>query len=68
MGNVYEFGGSPSSRGLSLVVIINNISFYYLGWIKSLFTKRGIVLIYLPVYSPNLNLIKEFFSKLKEYI
>ena len=53
---------------LRLVVIIDNASFYYLGRIKSLFTKYGIVLIYLPVYLPNLNPIKEFFGKLKEYI
>jgi len=45
---------------LRLVVIMDNISFYYLGWIKSLFTERGIVLVYLPVYLPNLNPIKEY--------
>jgi len=53
---------------LRLVVVIDNISFYHLGQIRSLFTKRGIVLIYLPIYSPNLNPIKEFFSKLNKYI
>ena len=47
---------------------MDNISFYHLGRIRSFFTKRGVVLIYLPIYSPNLNPIKEFFSELKEYI
>ena len=53
---------------LRLIVIIDNISFYHLGRIRSFLTESGIVFVYLPIYLPNLNLIKEFFGKLKEYI
>ena len=53
---------------LRLVVIIDNTSFYYLPYIATLFKRAGVKLVYLPVYLPNLNPIKEFFSKLKEFI
>ena len=50
------------------MVIIDNASFYYLAYISSLFKRASVKLVYLPVYSPNLNPIKEFFSKLKKFI
>jgi transposase len=53
---------------LRLVVIIDNISFHYLPYIAALFKRAGVKLIYLPAYLLDLNLIKEFFSKLKEFI
>ena len=53
---------------LRSVVIIDNISFYYLPYITTLFKRPGVKLIYLPMYLSNLNLIKKFFSKLKEFI
>ena len=53
---------------LRLVVVIDNASFYYLPYIATLFKRVGVKLVYLPVYLPDLNLIKEFFSKLKEFI
>ena len=53
---------------LRLVVVIDNASFYHLAYISSLFKWAGVKLIYLPVYLPDLNPIKEFFSKLKEFI
>jgi len=53
---------------LRLVVIIDNTSFYHLVYIYTLFKQAGVKLIYLPIYLPNLNPIKEFFSKLKEFI
>jgi transposase len=33
-----------------------------------MYTDAGVKLMYLPPYSPNLNLIKEFFTKLKAFI
>ena len=53
---------------LRLVVVIDNASFYYLVYIYTLFKQASVKLIYLPIYLSNLNLIKEFFSKLKEFI
>ena len=55
----------PTKRS---IVVIDNASFYYLERIKSLFNAFSVKLVYLPPYSPNLNLIKEFFSKLKAFI
>lgn len=31
-------------------------------------SQAGVKLVYLPLYSPDLNLIKELFSKLKAFI
>lgn len=50
------------------VVVMDNASFHHSGRIKSLFAERGVVLVYLPAYSPDLNPIEEFFGELKEYI
>ena len=47
---------------------MDNASFYCLAYISSLFKRASVKLIYLPAYLPDLNLIKEFFSKLKEFI
>ena len=51
-----------------LVVVIDNASFYHLERIQALFNAFSVKLIYLPIYLPNLNLIKEFFRKLKAFI
>ena len=51
-----------------LVVVINNASFYHSERIQALFNAFSIKLIYLPIYLPNLNLIKEFFRELKAFI
>ena len=51
-----------------LVVIIDNARFYYLERIQALFNAFSVKLIYLPIYLPNLNPIKEFFRKLKAFI
>ena len=51
-----------------LVVIIDNASFYHLERIQALFNAFSVKLIYLPMYLPNLNLIKEFFRELKAFI
>jgi len=53
---------------LRLIVVMDNTSFHYSAYIGSLFEQAGVRLMYLPAYSPDLNPIKEFFSKLKEFI
>ena len=47
---------------------MDNMSFHYSAYISPLFKRAGVKLMYLPIYSPNLNPIKEFFGKLKEFI
>ena len=51
-----------------LVVVIDNASFYHLERMQALFNAFSVKLVYLPTYLPNLNLIKEFFKKLKAFI
>ncbi|KAJ5435917.1 hypothetical protein N7445_006802 [Penicillium cf. griseofulvum] len=50
------------------VVVIDNVSFYYSERIKELCANIGVKLVYLLPYSPDLNPIEEFFSKLKAFI
>ena len=44
-----------------LVIVINNSSFYYLKRIQALFNTFGVKFVYLLIYLPDLNPIKEFF-------
>ena len=52
------------------VIIINNASVYYshLERIKEVTRHHGVWVHFLPLYSPDFNLIKESFSDLKAYI
>jgi len=47
---------------------MDNASFYYLERIQALFNAFSVKLVYLPIYLPNLNPIKEFFRELKAFI
>ena len=47
---------------------MDNASFYHLERMQSLFNAFGAKLVYLPLYLPNLNPIKEFFKELKAFI
>jgi len=49
------------------VVIMDNASYHRGGNVQRLFDEAGVVLIYLPPYSPDLNPIEEFFGELKQY-
>jgi transposase len=51
-----------------LVLVIDNASFYYTKRIKQMCYDASIKLVYLLLYLPDLNLIKEFFAKLKAFI
>ena len=50
------------------VLVIDNTSFHHSERIKEPYSNAGVKLVYLPPYSPNLNPIKELFSKLKAFI
>ena len=50
------------------VLVIDNASFYHLEKIQQMCDDAGVVLLYLPPYSPDLNPIEEFFRELKTYI
>ena len=47
---------------------MNNASFYYILRIKQMCYNASVKLVYLLPYSPDLNLIKEFFVELKALI
>lgn len=53
---------------LKSVLVIDNALFYHLKKIQQICDDIGVVLLYLPLYLPDLNLIKEFFKELKTYI
>jgi transposase len=50
------------------MIIINNASFHHSGRIKQMCDDKGVKLMYLPPYSPDLNPIEEFFTELKAFI
>lgn len=47
---------------------MDNISFYHTERIAQMCADTGVKLVYLPPYSPDLNLIEEFFAMLKGFI
>jgi hypothetical protein len=55
---------APSLR-LGQVVIMDNLSSHKGSRVRELVEERGLEILYLPPYSPDLNPIEEAFSKLK---
>lgn len=47
------------------IVIMDNVSVHKVAGVREAIEARGATLIYLPPYSPDLNPIEQFFSKLK---
>src|ERR1035438_6034204 len=47
------------------IVIIDNLSIPKVAGVKEAITATGAMVLYLPPYSPDLNPIEKFFSKLK---
>lgn len=50
------------------VLVMDNASFHHSEKITQLCADAGVKLVYLPPYSPDLNPIEEFFTKLKAFI
>lgn len=50
------------------VLIMDNWSFHHLERIEQMCSEAGVVLLYLPPYSPDPNPIEEFFAELKSFI
>ena len=50
------------------VLIMDNASFHHSERIKQMCRDAGVILLYLPPYSPDLNPIEEFFAELKAFI
>ena len=62
--NMQPFDGSNSKS----ILIMDNCSIHHVDAIKELIQDAGILLIYLPPYSPDLNPIEETFSSVKYYL
>jgi transposase len=62
---LYHCGRWPATKS---VLVIDNASFHHLKKIRQMCWDAGVKLVYLPPYSPDLDLIKEFFSELKGFI
>lgn len=58
-------GRWPESKS---VLVIDNASFHRPQRVTQMCARAGVKLVYLPAYSPDLNLIEEFFAELKGFI
>ena len=56
-------GSSPNS-----ILIMDNCSIHHISKVKELARQSGIVLLFLPPYSPDLNPVEEAFSYIKNYL
>jgi hypothetical protein len=50
------------------VLIMDNASFHHSERIEQMCSEKGVKLVYLPPYSPDMNPIEEFFAELKAFI
>jgi transposase len=50
------------------VLVMDNASIHHIEWIEQMYRDASVKLVYLPPYSPDLNPIEEFFTKLKAFI
>ena len=50
------------------VLVMDNASFHRSHRVEELCAEAGVILMYLPPYSPDLNPIEEFFAELKAFI
>ena len=57
-----EYAGSP------IYIVLDNASYQRCKLVKSLANKLGINLVYLPTYSPNLNLIERLWKHVKKQL
>ena len=56
-------GSSPNS-----ILIMDNCSVHHVSTVKNLLQQAGILLLFLPPYSPDLNPVEEAFSYVKNYL
>lgn len=62
--NLLPFDGqNPKS-----VVIMDNCSIHHVDFVEQLFHDAGILLLFLPPYSPDINHIEHTFSNVKNYL
>ena len=50
------------------ILVLDNCSIHHIPEVKDLVEKAGILLLFLPAYSPDLNPIEEAFSFVKQYL
>ena len=50
------------------VIIMDNCSIHHVEEVNQILREAGIIVLYLPPYSPNLNLTEELFSYIKQYL
>ena len=58
------FDGSSSKS----IAVMDNCAVHHVPIVEDLFTNAGVLLLWLPPYSPDLNPIEEAFSSVKAYL
>ena len=62
--NLLPFDGENSRS----IVIMDNCSIHHVGIVEEVFAEAGVLVIFLPPFSPDLNPIEHAFSKVKFYL
>ena len=61
---MHPFDGTATKS----IAVLDNCSIHHVDEVKKLFEDAGILLLFLPPYSPNLNPIEQTFSSVKYYL
>jgi len=62
--NMHPFNGTAAKS----IAILDNCSIHHVDEVKKVFEDAGILLLFLPPYSPDLNPIEQMFSSMKYYL
>jgi len=62
--NMHPFNGTAAKS----IAILDNCSIHHVDEVKKVFEDAGILLLFLPPYSPDLNPIEQMFSSVKYYL
>ena len=68
MGVSYQTYNHLMEQTQHSVVVLDNCTVHHVDEVKALFSEAGVLLLFLPPYSPDLTPIELLFSKIKYYL